>query len=80
MNIQLIEGLYNGKDALKVITEIIHVNIKFHENKIKEQYNEADLKYHENQIKKLQKSLFEVGDLIKYNNNGLSLKSSIEIE
>lgn len=79
MNIQLIEGQFSSIDALKIITEIIHVNIRFHENKIEEHANEKDLKTRENQIKQLQKKLFEVGDLIKYNENNVNLKSSIEI-
>ena len=79
MNIQLIEGQFSSREALKIITEIIHVNIRFHENKIKEQVNEKDMKTHENQIKELQKKLFEVGNLIKYSESNLNLKSSIEI-
>ena len=79
MNIQLIEGRFNSGDALKMITEIIHVNIRFHENKIKEQVTEKEMKTHINQIQELQKKLFEVGDLIKYGESNLYLKSSIEI-
>ena len=79
MNIQLIEGQFSSRDALKIITEIIHVNIRFHENKIKDHTNEKDMKTHENQIKEMQKKLFEVGSLIKYNESNLNLKSSIEI-
>ena len=80
MDIQLIDGQFSEKDALKILTEIIHVNIRFHENKIKEQPSQNDINHHENQIKQLQKNLFEVSDLIRYSNKSINLKSSIGIK
>ena len=54
MNIQLIEGQFNKKEALELITQMIHIKIKFHENKINNNSNEEDVKYRETKIKNLQ--------------------------
>ena len=64
MNIQLIQGEFSQSDALDIITQMIHIKIKYHENKINRDSDEADIKSRENKIKKLQKELFEVRNYI----------------
>ena len=64
MNIQLIQGEFSPSDALDIITQMIHIKIKYHENKINRDSDEADIKSRENKIKKLQKELFEVRNYI----------------
>lgn len=59
MNIQLIQGQFSGKDALDIITKMMHVKIKYHEEKIQHSSNEEDIKMRETKIKRLQKDLFE---------------------
>jgi hypothetical protein len=65
MKIQLIEGHFNAKDAIEIITQMIHVKIKFHENKIDNANNEEDVKMREKKIHLLQKNLFEVRKIIE---------------
>ena len=57
MNIQLIKGQFDPEDAIGIITQMIHVKIKYHENKIHRNSNEEDIKFRENKIKLLQKDL-----------------------
>jgi len=57
ISIQLIQGTFNSKEVVEIITEMIHVKIKFHENKISKSSNEEDMKYRETKIKNLQKEL-----------------------
>ena len=59
MNIQLIQGQFNANDAIDIITKMIDVKIKYHENKINCSSNEEDVKMREAKIKWLQKQLFE---------------------
>ena len=79
MKIQLIEGHFSAKDAIEIITQMIHVKIKFHENKIDNSNNEEDAKMREKKIKLLQKNLFEVRKMIELKGEGVSLNSEILI-
>ena len=80
MDIQLIEGQYTNKEAIELLNQLIHVKIKFHENKISGQCTEEDMKSRERRIKQLQKDLFEIRNFITANAGAVSLKSSIAIQ
>ena len=77
MNIQLIEGRFNKKEALELITQMIHIKIKFHENKINNNSNEEDVKYRETKIKNLQKELFELKYYLDNNGNSVQLEAHV---
>ena len=57
MAIQLIHGQFNSDEALELITQMIQVKIKYHENKITANSTEEDIKNRETKIKRLQKEL-----------------------
>jgi hypothetical protein len=44
MKIKLISGHFNSQEALQLLTEMIHVKIRFHEGKINHHSNEEDIK------------------------------------
>ena len=77
MNIKLIEGQFNKKEALDLITQMIHIKIKFHENKINNNSNEEDVKYRETKIKNLQKELFELKYYLDNNGNSVQLEAHV---
>jgi hypothetical protein len=77
MNIQLIEGQFNKKEALELITQMIHIKIKFHENKINNNSNEEDVKYRETKIKNLQKELFKLKYFLDNNGNSVQLEAHV---
>lgn len=79
MDIQLIKGSFSGKEALELITELIKVKIKFHENKIEKSASEEDIKVREKRIKQLQQNLFEVKNSIVNNNTKCIIESEIKI-
>ena len=78
MDIQLIQGKFSAKDALDILTQMIHVKIKYHENKIQQSSNEEDIKMREIKIKRLQKDLFEAKNHIDQLGN-IILESKISI-
>ena len=78
MNIQLIQGQFSAKDGLNIITQMMHVKIKYHEEKIQHSSNEEDIKMREAKIKRLQKDLFEVKNYIDQAGNIL-LQSEINL-
>lgn len=79
MNIQLIKGQFDPEDAIGIITQMIHVKIKYHENKINRDSSEEDIKFRENKIKRLQKDLFDIKRAIDSNGIQVAIESTIEI-
>lgn len=80
MNIQLIEGQFSQQDALELITQMVHVKIKFHERKISNSLNEEDIKARENKIKRLQKELYELRQHIDHQNKFVQIDSIINLK
>lgn len=80
MNIQLIEGEFSSLDAIELISSMIHVKIKYHENKITKESNEEDIKYRESKIKKLQKTLYEFRSNLNQNEKNLRIDAIIKVE
>lgn len=79
MNIQLIQGQFSSKDAIDLITKMIHVKIQFHENAINNLDNEEDVKMREKRIKQLQKDLFETRKYIEQKAGMININAEIEI-
>lgn len=79
MTVQLIEGNFDAKDAIDIITKMIHVKIKFQEDKINDSSSEEEMKMRENRIIKLQKDLFEIRKHVEQQNGKISIQSSINI-
>ncbi len=80
MNVQLIQGQFNAHDAIDIITKMIHIKIKYHENKINNSSNEEDTKYREEKIKKLQKNLFDIRKHIETKGSKINLLANVDIE
>jgi hypothetical protein len=80
MKIQLLHGQFKANEALDIITQMIHIKIKHHENKINNSSNEEDVKNREAKIKRLQKDLFEIRKHIEANGKKINLESIIEID
>lgn len=80
MNIQLIAGEFSSKDALELVTQMIQVKVKYHENKIAQNMSEEDMKYRESKIKSLQNELYQIREKFNSNNQNLSLDGIIRIE
>lgn len=80
MKLQLMQGKFNSRDALELITNMVHIKIKYHENKIAKTTSEEDIKSRESKIKQLQKELFELRETIITNNGNLTIEGTINIE
>jgi hypothetical protein len=79
MNIPLIEGQFEAQEAIKIITKMIDVKIKHHEQKINNESTEEDVKRQEEKIKQLQKNLFEIRKYIEKNGNNITLSATLEL-
>ncbi|NDC31379.1 MAG: hypothetical protein EBZ58_10675 [Bacteroidetes bacterium] len=80
ISIQLIQGTFNSKEVVEIITEMIHVKIKYHENKISKSSNEEDMKYRETKIKNLQKELYKLRNDLDSKNGNVTMNASIKIQ
>jgi hypothetical protein len=65
--------------SIKLITQMIHAKIKFHENIISNDDCEEDIKIRENRIKQLQKDLFDAIYYIHKKGENVKINASIEI-
>lgn len=77
MNIQLIQGNFNAKDALEIINQMIDVKIKYHVSKISHNSNEEDVKVREVKIKRLQKDLTDIRNYIENGGGKINIQSEI---
>ena len=79
MNIQLIQGSFSARDALEIITQMIHIKIKVHEGKISHSSNEEDIKVRETKIKRLQKDLYDIRNFIDSCGGKVTIQSEIHL-
>ena len=79
MNIPLVEGNFSQKEATDIITQLIHINIKFHESKINIYASEEEIKRHEKKVNHLQKYLFEAKKFIEQQTAEIVINSEIQI-
>jgi len=80
MIIQLIEGKFNSRDALELLSQMINVKIRYHESKISINSSEEDIKSRESKIIKLQNELFELRSKIDSSSKSLTIEGTIKIE
>ncbi len=76
---QLIKGKFKSYDALTIITQLVEVKIKFHEEKIGVSENEEDIKMRETRIKELQRYLKQTRDHLIDNPGEVSMEGLIHI-
>lgn len=80
MNITVAKGIYSSKDAEELITQIIHVKIKYHEMRASAGGDDSrNVKMREKRIIQLQKDLFELRRYLQHNPDEIYLSTVIEV-
>jgi hypothetical protein len=79
MKITLLKGSFAAKDLENIITEIIKVKIKYHEEKIKNCDEEETIKMRETRIIKLQNELKNLRSFLGTDSNAI-INADAEIE
>jgi hypothetical protein len=59
---------------------MVHIKIKYHENKINNQSTEEDIKARESKIKSLQKELYDLRKNLQSNDQNVKLEAVINIQ
>lgn len=80
MNIEFINGQFNTTEAIELITKMIQLKVKYHENKIDNSTSEEDIKFREVKIKSLQNQLFEFRKSIEAGQDKVTLNSIVHLE
>ena len=78
-NLQLLKGSFTKEEALNILTKMVDVKIRYHEDKIHSSSNEEDIKMRENRIKQLQKELYEARLYIEKQPARVELNSEITL-
>lgn len=79
MDIQLIDGTFNSKEALDLITQLFKVKIHYHESSISNSQNEEDIKMREKKITQLQNNLQKIRQHIQKNGKTIKVQSTISL-
>ncbi|MGM9507037.1 hypothetical protein ACS5NO_04905 [Larkinella sp. GY13] len=79
MEMQLIQGQFSAQDSIQLLTEMVHVKIKYHESKIGSNSSEEDVKMREKRIKTLQKDLSDLRQAIQSSRGPVSIDSVLTI-
>lgn len=80
MVVHQLQGRFKASEALVLVTQMIHLKIKHHESKLKQDSSVDEVKYQEAQIKSLQKELFELTSRLDGQGNNLKIDAIITIE
>jgi len=80
MKLPLISGQFDKEDSIELLSELIQVKIRFHENKIRDNHNEEDIKMREQKIKQLQQGLSDAKKFIRENSRSVVVESEIAIQ
>jgi hypothetical protein len=80
MTVQLLKGHFEVSDARSLITQMIHVKIKFLEGKITGDSSEEAIKMRETRIKQLQTELYNIQKMLDHKAGMVSLEGLIEVE
>lgn len=80
MIISLLKGSFLPEEAEELITKMVHVKIKYHENKINnDMLNEEDIKMREKRIIELQRDLYEMRRQLKKEKKRVELAAEIKL-
>ena len=80
MRIQLIQGEFTTAEAMELVTQMIHLKVRYHENKIDSDSSEEDSKFRESKIKDLQKELYDLRNGIGGKNKPVKIEAVVNIE
>jgi len=79
LQLQLIQGRFNQTEALELINQMVHIKIRYHEDKIKSAEKEEDIKMRESRIKQLQKEFHELRSHLLLKKQTITIESGINI-
>ncbi len=77
MKLSLLKGSFSKKEIETLVTELVQVKIKFHEEKIRNSDEEETIKMRENRIIKLQNELKELRSFLNNSDSYVNVDADI---
>jgi hypothetical protein len=77
MKLSLLKGSFSKKEIETLVTELVQVKIKFHEDKIRNSDEEETIKMRENRIIKLQNELKELRSFLNNSDSYVNVDADI---
>ena len=78
-SLSLIQGKFSASEAVDIISSMVQVKIKFHEDKITNTSNEEDIKQQEARIKELQNDFAALKKAIAANGGLIDIKAMVTV-
>ena len=78
-SLSLIQGKFSASEAVDIISSMVQVKIKFHEDKITNTSNEEDIKQQEARIKELQNDLAALKKSIAAKGGKIDVKAVVTV-
>lgn len=79
MTFNILKGIFTKKEAIELLTQMVHIKIKYQETKISHSNDEKEVRMREARIRSLQKHLYEARELIENNKEAICLNGQINI-
>lgn len=79
MKLQLIDGMYQAREAVELLGALVRVKIAHLEDRISSALNEEDIKLVENRIKQLQREWSELQAQLRRGEQSCKLETTVEI-
>ena len=77
MKLSLLKGSFSKHEIESLVTELVQVKIKFHEEKIRNSDDEETIKMRENRIIKLQNELKELRSFLRNSDSMINAETDI---
>ncbi len=79
MEIKLVTGSFEQREALDLITRLIDVKIRFHEERIRKSDQEEDIKQRETKIIRLQQDLYTIRQELGRSDKRVSIDAELNV-
>lgn len=79
MEIKLVTGSFEQREALDLITRLIDVKIRFHEERIRKSDQEEDIKQRETKIIRLQQDLYTIRQELGRSDKLVSIDAELNV-
>lgn len=79
MEVKLVSGSFEQREALDLITRLIDVKIRFHEERIRKSDQEEDIKQRESKIIRLQQDLYTIRQELGRTEKRISLDAELHV-
>lgn len=80
MDLSILKGSFTPKELEEIVTQMIHIKIRYHEGKIDREAGEEDIKMREKRIIELQRDLFNLRKkLVQWRDSRIHAEAELRI-